>query len=678
MSAAPEDRGSETVRSTRRLVLAGVAILLIPILGSVLLTRDLPDLQIGTRERTLLPLLVAARLLLFWRWRRPLVPWLDLPILGLLFVFTGAATSPLDPALFFVYALLAFHLEPSPGGVRTMASFIGGIFVMYGFLFWHVRDDGRRVLADLRADLAETIEERRRERRGDEFDRAEAAGRYARLREAIDADREAYPAVREESYFAPADALPADAPSLDRAAARTFDAIERRQEALRRTLAGLRADLGSPAANALTEELAAVFPETDTTLGLERDALLEAVDRITTSPLRKPERVDYQAWLDDRLFGELDARLAQQDEVRAALDDVIARLHELDFRRVADRKELNRLITERVALAILILATLSLVAALRRGFEREVERREQERADRELAEKARETENWIALTAGLTHTIGNDILAYDAYGEEALDALEELEGEVPPEISHNVRFIVDSNKARLGFIKFLDEFARARKESADGGVRPVGLARIPLPTLLRSVRRQVGEVEVADLPRESRDPQVVRQRRKFLELPLEVDVKGEGEDAGTLTRGKRGILQFFCYELIKNGLRNCSGEQPLRVEVEKGGGRVRIRFVNDLAVKEVRADDGSVRFVLPRIAGMAPVDEDGLRERVGEILDRCFEPGRGGGTGLGLFLIRYFAREYYSGSIEARIHDWDRRLVAFELELPDDLEEMAT
>src|SRR5690606_1246051 len=184
---------------------------------------------------------------------------------------------------------------------------------------------------------------------------------------------------------------------------------------------------------------------------------------------------------------------------RAALDDVIQRLHALERQAAADRREFDRLTTERIALSILILATLSLVAALRRSFEREVLRREHERSERELQEKARETENWIALTAGLTHTIGNDILAYDAYGEEALEALAGLRDALPPEIERNLRFIVESNKARLGFIKFLDEFARARKDAADGRARPRGLSAIPLPELLRRVRRQVGEVEVADL-----------------------------------------------------------------------------------------------------------------------------------------------------------------------------------
>ena len=70
---------------------------------------------------------------------------------------------------------------------------------------------------------------------------------------------------------------------------------------------------------------------------------------------------------------------------------------------------------------------------------------------------------------------------------------------------------------------------------------------------------------------------------------------------------------------------------------------------------------------------MAPCTDAGLRVRVEQILDHCFAPGRGGGTGLGLFLIRYFVREYYHGSIRARILDWARRRVAFELEIPDDL-----
>lgn len=666
-------RGTDTV-STRRLVLAGIAILLIPILGSVLLTRDLPSLEIGMRERVLLPLLVGARILLWWRNRRPLVPWIDLPILGLLFVFTGAADSPLDPALFFVYALLAFHLEPSPGGIRTTVSFIGGIVVMYGFLLWHVRDGDQLVLEDLRQDLAETIERRKSEHLGESFDRAMAQKRYERLRRAVSDDRASSAAVKGVEYFAPAGDAEADRPSLDRTAARYLDALVQRDRALRATLEELRSDLVSREADALTQRIADVFPTTDTEIGEERDALLDAVDLVTTSQASKPDRGDYLSWLDAEFFGDLDARFAQQDEIRSALDDVIARLHDLDRRRGGNRRELNRLVTERVALAILILATLSLVAALRRAFEREVERREQERADRELIEQEREKENWIALTAGLTHTIGNDILAYDAYGEEALDAIDDFDGAIPAEIGQNLRFIVNSNKARLGFIKFLDEFARARKELADGRAKPIGLTTIDLPPMVRDVRRQVGEVEVADLPRESRDPQVVRQRAKFLELPLEVVVLGEGDEAGRLTRGKRGILQFFFYELIKNALRNCSGERPLRVEVEKADGRARIRFVNDLAVREVPGDGGAIRYVLPRLAGMEPVDDAELRARVDEILARCFEPGRGGGTGLGLFLIRYFAREYYAGSVSARIHDWDQHLVAFELEIPDDLE----
>ena len=675
------DPGSgERVTSTRRLVVAGLAILLIPVLGSLLLTRDLPDLQIGMRERVLLPILIVARLLLSWRRRQALVPWLDLPILGLVFVFTGGAQSPLDPALFFVYALLAFHVERAPGGLRSNASFIGGVAVMYGLLLWHVREDAERAVGVLEVELDQEISERRAEQAGAGFDRAAAERKYARLRELIDLDRAATPAVGDVPFFASGSG--AAGGTVDDAAARLLDAIERRAAVLHETLAGLRADLGTEGAGALTDRLYEVMPATDEVNESVQDDLLAAADLVTTSEAPAPDRGDYHDWLWTEFFGELDVVFLQQEQVLTALvDETIAGVLSLESYRDGLRRELDRLTTERVALAILILATLSLVAALRRAFEREVERREQERTDRELSVKEREKENWIALTAGLTHTIGNDILAYDAYGEEALDAIEETELDLPPVLEQNLRFIVDSNKARMGFIKFLDEFARARKEQDAGRrSRPVGLRPVHLPSLLRKVRAQVGEVEVADLPRESRDPAVVRQRAKFLELPLEVDVVGGDEDdeeLATLTGGKAGILQFFFYELIKNALRNCSGEAPLRAEVEKRGATVCVRLINDVGVRDVVGEDGATRYVLPRLADMDPVDEDGLREKVEESLANCFEPGRGGGTGLGLFLIRYFAREYYSGQIRARVHDWPRRLVAFELELPDDLEEGA-
>jgi len=683
------DAGSgERATSTRRTIVAGLAILLIPVLGSLLLTRDLPDLQIGMRERVLLPILIVVRLTLSWRRRQALVPWIDLPLLGLVFVFTGGASSPLDPALFFIYVLLAFHVERAPGGLQRSVSFLGGITVMYGLLLWHVREDAVRAVNELELELDEEIVQRRQERTGATFDRLAAEQSYSTLRELIDLDRAATPAVQDVPFFGPE--TDGAESTLDGVAVRLLDALDRRESVLAETGHLLRANLDTFSVDALTDRLDEALSETDAIKDGVNEELLDAVGLVMSSDAAPPDREDYFEWMKTAFFDEIDLVFSQQEEFRTALGEQVSSVLDLAAYREALRREIDRLTTERIALSILILATLSLVAALRRAYEREVEQREQERAARELSVKEREKENWIALTAGLTHTIGNDILAYDAYGEEALDAIDDHDAPLPPEIEQNLRFIVDSNKARMGFIKFLDEFARARKEQDSGrAVRPVGLRPVNLPSMLKAVRRQVGEVEVADLPRESRDPAVVRQREKFLHLPLEVvclaphSADGgvgaeevDDEEAGTLTNGKPGILQFFFYELIKNALRNCSGDEPLRAEVVKGDGRVTVRIVNDVGVREIESGDGATRFVLPRLADMEPVDEGGLHRKVEEALSNCFEPGRGGGTGLGLFLIRYFAREYYAGQISARVFDWPRRRVAFELELPDDLEDL--
>ncbi len=255
-------------------------------------------------------------------------------------------------------------------------------------------------------------------------------------------------------------------------------------------------------------------------------------------------------------------------------------------------------------------------------------------------------------------------------------AYRETHQHLPPVIEKNLRFIHESNKARLAFIKFLDEFARARKR-VGSGARPAGLTRIPIEALLKNVRAQVGRTEIADLPRDSHDPQVVAQVKKLTELPLEIAFASGREEDRDIARGQRGVLEFFCYELFKNALRNGSGERPLRVEVEKKDGRVWLRFLNDLAVTRVESN-GRTLFSLPRYSTMEPCTDEELKARVEAILADCFEPGRGGGTGLGLFLIRYFAREYYSGSVSARLADWSTKTVAFELDLPDDLEAVKT
>jgi hypothetical protein len=146
-------------------------------------------------------------------------------------------------------------------------------------------------------------------------------------------------------------------------------------------------------------------------------------------------------------------------------------------------------------------------------------------------------------------------------------------------------------------------------------VRPTGLAPIAIGPLLNDVRARVGRVEIADLPRESTDPMVIAQIARFARLPLEIEFARSDDEGRRITAGKRGILEFFAYELLKNALRNCSGKAPLRALVAKQDGRVRITLVNDLEVREERAEDGTPRWRLPRIAGMKPVLRCGVARR---------------------------------------------------------------
>jgi hypothetical protein len=416
--------------------------------------------------------------------------------------------------------------------------------------------------------------------------------------------------------------------------------------------------------SAVREDLAPGFERTNDEIQAVERRVSAAFDELVGAAALEPDRWAqrknvvrlFRAAVFTERFDHFQDIQATQEQLRDGVESYMDAVNEADRRTRLYGWQLKHDLRERIAMAILVLATLALVAGLRASFEREVKRREAARVVAEVARKEREKENWIALTAGLTHTIGNDILAYDAYGAEALELLGRMQPPPPDGVARALKFIHESNKARMGFVKFLDEFARARKDAlAERGTRPAGLTAIDLEKLLHDVRRRVGEIEVADLPRDSTDPQVQDQIRRFTGVPLEVRAVG-GDGAARLTAGKRGVLDFFCYELLKNALRNCSGRRAIEVEIEKRDGRVAMRFVNDLAIKEPQ-----------------PATDAEHRARVDAMLAQCFEPGRGGGTGLGLFLIRYFAREYYHGGISAAVHDWERRLVAFTLDLPDDL-----
>ena len=176
------------------------------------------------------------------------------------------------------------------------------------------------------------------------------------------------------------------------------------------------------------------------------------------------------------------------------------------------------------------------------------------------------------------------------------------------------------------------------------------------------------------------------KRKKFLGTPLDIQWAGDGNPV-IMKRGREAVLDFFFYELIKNALRNCSGRMPLTVSVQTVSlnNTVEVCFINDLLVESVEADACSScgelsrgePLVIMSVHGREPLCTRCLHDRVEDTLEGCFFPGRGSGTGLGLFVIRHFLEEYYHGLIHCGIESWDpdasRYMVYFRLVLPDDL-----
>jgi hypothetical protein len=125
---------------------------------------------------------------------------------------------------------------------------------------------------------------------------------------------------------------------------------------------------------------------------------------------------------------------------------------------------------------------------------------------------------------------------------------------------------------------------------------------------------------------------------------------------------------------------------PLAVTVQRyrETGAIAICFINDLAVDERppgTCDSCGQRSELPlgvlTVNAREALCDACLRARVESNLDGCFHPGRGSGTGLGLFVIKHFLEEYYYGMIHSGIESWDaakgRYMVYFRLVVPDDL-----
>jgi hypothetical protein len=662
----------------RRIALVALIFLVIPALGTLLSGRRPVFSDVDPTVGAAVGAAVLLRIGLLWRLGLRPWPWIDLPLLGLVFVATGGEDSPFDPALFLVYSLVALFLEREPGRLATprfAALYGAGVVAMYAILVLFVAREHRERIAAQRAPLRVRAADPELAPPPIVLEAATIEGEVTlALRKLRDEG-----ALREtDRYFDPA----SDSGFI--ADVRKWVAVlEARQAALRAGRAALTGDNDIDsvlsAEHALSAAFAATRRELVTLDARWRSALEDAVVQrsvvvVTSESL---SALAAETTLIEAGLGRFEEVENAQDRAASALSKFalgdLASFERLEVDLEASRRSL---VIERTSLAILAFATLALVAGLRAHYEEDVRRREAARVARDLERKQQETDNWIALTAGYTHTIGNDILAYDAVTEEALDALAAADGKSPQVVAENLRFIRASNKQRVGFIRFLDEFARMRKQRLEGrAFEPAALTSIDLEKLLRDERAHVGAVEVLDLPPSHADSRAARLRAKFADLPLEIRFDPDNPSARKITKGRAAVLQFFAYELFKNALRNCSGERPLRVEVEKKRDRVLLRFVNDLDVvttPDPTAEGGILRR-LPRRPERTARSERELAAIVDDVLTNCFEPHVGGGTGLGLFLIRYFVVEYYCGSIRARVLDPAAREVAFEVDVPDDL-----
>lgn len=662
--------------------LAGIIFLVIPMIVTLALGDRSPDAPAPRWLIATFAVAISIRVLWLRRSGAALHPLIDLPVIGLVFLVTGGVNSPFDPALYFIYALLASYLERQPRRMATtryVVGFVGGFLVMYAMVYVQLVIGQNERLAAAAAEVDQArAEVLKRVSFVEDLSADAKQSARARLSEAI-SDLSARTWIDSADPYFRADVAPS-ADSIHRDLEIEFEAIESRREILERAIADLMP-------TRTWSELATIEHALGEAIARSR-AELDEIDARISSRIREASAVPKGIIPAEPVVAEAsEARIRETafrvvEQIQLAQERAARELSSFAWRTLKPFKDdqestadaRRRMWIERSSLAALLLAALVLITSLRTHYESEVRRRETARSEQELARRQEETENWIALTAGFTHTIGNDILAYDAFSEEALALLAPHRSDLPADIERNLRFIRHSNKQRLGFIKFLEEFGRMRKLRLEGKeFKPTALARIDLEDLLRHERAHVGEVEVLDFPAESRDPRVLALRTKFGSLPLEIEFATE--DARWITRGRVAVLQFFAYELFKNALRNCSGQRPLRVEVRKDRERVRMRFLNDLEIAKEKAPRGSdsIRYRLPRLPELDAASESELERVVAEVLARCFDPGRAGGTGLGLFLIRHFIREYYGGSITARLHDWSRHEVAFEIDIPDDL-----
>jgi hypothetical protein len=624
------------------------------VVGAVV-TTTVDPVDLGTLSAPdSLELLLAAALLLargalrLVRRRRLLEPIVDLPLLGVPIAVTGGALSPLDPALPLSYVAAIVFLRGSESGRSTprrlAVELLIGLLAIHGIVERHdrirleagaaaVRHGLEAAVGATRADLTaalQSMEEPLRERRS-----AEAVAATPEEAELAEAARSAYAELGER---------------LAEAQRRFADFV-----------AALAPDVGS-------ERLAAKKSELQAALDATYDRYFDALGawKETRPPAALADTVESLDLLREsqwNLRQELFSRVDEFERAIAERDRIEARQ-----RTFLAGSRLRRAI---LSGALLFFAALAVV--LRDRLSAAVREAEERRTHREIELAEREKEHWIALTAGLTHGLGNDILAYDVYFAELSRLLEAPGAVAPPRARELLRFLADSNRGRLGFLQFLDAFARHRQAAA-GDAPPIPFEPLELPALLERVRRSLAQVEIADLPPEGADPAVDRRIRVLRDLPLEVRV--EDERARTLARGHRGVVEFFVYELLKNALRSSTGRRPLVARLRRTGDRLLLSLENDVEVEESgglcpRCGREGVLRAVRRRSDAPPACAACFPSALEMLLEEGFAPGKGGGTGLGLFLIRYFLDAFWNGEIRARVADAAAPAVEFTLALPD-------
>ena len=385
----------------------------------------------------------------------------------------------------------------------------------------------------------------------------------------------------------------------------------------------------------------------------------------------------------------LEGRIGYIETMATRISWELKRAQALAQRRDLELRTASMRVLVQHAFTVMILALGFMVQFLIRRFvSRRIETERSRTFSEMLSERHRmDAQNWINLTAGLTHSIGNEVRGYDVFLEEIIEWLEETHPDAPSSVREKLQFIYRTNQARLGFVQFLREFSILKRVHDDQRPVPSGLRRIDLERTLRQAHARVQAIETCYNPPESEDPGDVRKRRKFFGTSLEIRHVSPDNQPIVLQRGREAVLDFFFYELLKNALRNCSGTRPLvtLLQREPGERHVTVRIINDLAVDALppgrctrcSVETGSEPLLAAAMKGREVLCQACLREQVQEDLEGCFYPGRGSGTGLGLFVIKHFLEEYYHGIISCGVERWcpeeHRFMVYFMVVIPDDL-----